>query len=242
MIAEIIKPPLLPQGVRDVDFEDVDDPQLLSEYVYDIMQYWKTKELEDRVDPHHLDNQKEITPEMREKLINWLMEVQLVFRLLIDTMFLAVNMIDRYSAKRHIPRNKYQLVGMTSLFIASKVEEIWAISVAQFVFISKEAYTKEEILDMEQEILSTLCFNVTPATTISFMRRYTKVADADSATHTLAKYLIELSLPNHSLSMSFLPSQVAASAVLISRKMIASYEQDEEYPEDWVIHFIYLEE
>lgn len=87
---------------------------------------------------------------MRAILIDWLIEVHLKFKLLPETLFLTINLIDRYLEKTVIPRTKLQLVGVTSMLISSKYEEIYAPEVRDFVYITDKAYSKEEILAMEQ--------------------------------------------------------------------------------------------
>lgn len=83
---------------------------------------------------------------MRAILIDWLIEVHLKFKLLPETLFLTVNLIDRYLEKQVIPRTKLQLVGVSSMLIASKYEEIYAPEVRDFVYITDKAYSKEDIL------------------------------------------------------------------------------------------------
>lgn len=53
------------------------------------------------------------------------------------------------------------MVGVTAMLLASKYEEIWAPEVRDFVYISDKAYTREQILDMEKQMLNTLGFHLT---------------------------------------------------------------------------------
>lgn len=90
---------------------------------------------------------------MRSILIDWLIDVHLKFKLLPETLFLTINLIDRYLSKNAILRSKLQLVGVSSLFIACKYEEIYAPELKDFVYVCDHAYNKEEILEMEGRIL-----------------------------------------------------------------------------------------
>ena len=83
---------------------------------------------------------------MRGILVDWIIEVHLKFKLLPETLFLTVSLIDRYLEKTQIMRTKLQLVAVSAMLIASKYEEIYAPEVRDFVFITDNAYTKEEIL------------------------------------------------------------------------------------------------
>lgn len=79
---------------------------------------------------------------MRAILISWLIEVHLKFKLLPETLFVTINLIDRYSEKKQILKLNYQLVGVTAMLIASKYEEIYAPEIRDFIFITDKAYTR----------------------------------------------------------------------------------------------------
>ena len=106
--------------------------------------------------PNYMDYQKDIHPSMREILNDWLIEVHLKFNLLPETLYLTINLIDRFLSLHSVNRNKLQLVGVTAMLIASKYEEIYPPIVSDFVYITDNAYTKEEILAMEERILIAL--------------------------------------------------------------------------------------
>ena len=72
----------------------------------------------------HLQSQRDINATMRSILIDWLVEVAEEYRLVPDTLYLAVNYIDRFLAHVPVNRSKLQLVGVTCMLIASKYEEI----------------------------------------------------------------------------------------------------------------------
>lgn len=152
---------------------------------------------------------------MRAILIDWLIDVHLKFKLLPETLFLTINLIDRYLEKQTIPRTKLQLVGVTSMLIASKYEEIYAPEVRDFVYITDKAYTKEEILKMEYSIIQTLDFNLCTPSPYRFLERFTKIMNADSILFNLARYLIELPLIEYRM-VKYTPSILAASAVYLS--------------------------
>ena len=83
-------------------------------------------------------------------MVDWIIEVHLRFHLMPETLFLTINIIDRYLEKTQIRRTKLQLVAVAALLIASKYEEIYVPELNDFVFISDSAFTKEEILQMER--------------------------------------------------------------------------------------------
>jgi len=103
-----------------------------------------------------MKNQQHINENMRSMLINWLIEVHLKFKLVSETLYLAVNILDRYLAKAQVTRPELQLVGITALWISSKYEEIWEIALGDCVHICDETYAKHDILEMEGAILEML--------------------------------------------------------------------------------------
>ena len=97
---------------------------------------------------------------MRSILIDWLIEVHLKFKLVPESLYLTVNLIDRFLEREPCNRQRLQLVGVTAMLIACKYEEIYPPIVKDFVFITDNAYTKEEILKMEKKMLTTLDFDI----------------------------------------------------------------------------------
>ena len=126
-----------------------------------------------------MTKQEDVNEKMRSILIDWLVEVHHKFKLVPETLFLTTNLIDRFLQLKQITRQKLQLVGVTAMLIASKYEEIYAPIVKDFVYITDNAYTKAEILEMERKMLSTLDFNIQIVSTWVFLQRYWKVAKAD---------------------------------------------------------------
>ena len=84
---------------------------------------------------------------MRGLLLAWLVEVHIKFKLLPETLFITVNLIDRFTERVVVKRNEYQLVGVTAMLIASKYEEIHPPVVADFEEITN--YTRQQILQQE---------------------------------------------------------------------------------------------
>lgn len=81
---------------------------------------------------------------MRMILISWLVEVHMKFKLLPETLFLTINILDRYTLfKPNIKRGDYQLVAVSAMLIACKYEEIYAPEIRDFIFMTDKAYTKE---------------------------------------------------------------------------------------------------
>jgi len=144
-----------------------------------------------------------------------------MFKLLPETLFLTVNIIDRFLAVTPVTRDKLQLTGITAMLIASKYEEIYPPDVQDFVFIADNAYPKQAVFRMEELILITLNWNLSYPSSLHFLRRYSKAAESDYEVHTLGKFMIETALMDIGL-IKYLPSEIAAAAVYVSRCMASS--------------------
>lgn len=95
-----------------------------------------------------MTNQSDINEKMRAILIDWLIEVHYKFELMDETLFLTVNIIDRFLAQQTVIRKRLQLVGVTAMLLACKYEEVSVPVVDDLILISDRAYTRKEILDM----------------------------------------------------------------------------------------------
>ncbi|KAK7864292.1 hypothetical protein R5R35_009548 [Gryllus longicercus] len=114
-----------------------------------------------------------LTPRMRSILLDWLIEVCDVYKLHRQTYHLCLDYIDRYlSRQSNIPKQQLQLIGITSLFIASKVEEIYPPKIREFAYVTDGACTEEEIMDKELIILKALDWNLSPVTAHSWLTMY----------------------------------------------------------------------
>lgn len=158
---------------------------------------------------------------MRAILLDWLVEVHLKFRLEMRTLYLTVNIIDRFLEKVVVMRNKLQLVGVASMLLAAKYEEICPPPVADYVYLTDNAYTANEILECESKILNTLQFRLTVPTSWIFLSRYIRLAGLkDAKSILLARWFNERVLQEYSM-LHYLPSKVASAAVFLTMVMRA---------------------
>jgi len=213
------------QTWTDLDAEDKDDPMMVTEYVNDIFDYMRVLELETLPQPNYMDSQKELVWKMRGILIDWLMEVHCNFGLLPETLFLAVNIIDRFLSARVVSLIKLQLVGVTALFIASKYEEVMAPSIKNFTFMADGSLKDADILKAERYVLQVLDFQLCYPNPMHFLRRASKADNYDIYTRTVAKYFMEIPLVDHRF-MACPPSLIAATALFLAKKMLSRGDWD----------------
>lgn len=202
----------------DLDVDDWNDPLMASEYVEDIFDYLHTLESKALPDSEYLTWQPNLQPRMRSILVDWIIEIHLRFRLNPETLFLSINLMDRFLSIEQVDLQKLQLLAVSSLFIASKYEEVHSLSVRSCSAVTDGGCSEEEIIVAEKEIIRVLEFNVAYANPMNFLRRISKADDYDIENRTMGKYLLEITIADHRF-IGMLPSLCSAAAMNLARKI-----------------------
>jgi len=161
--------------VSMIDTMDIEEGDSLAVYAEDIYRQNRDLELITQTDDSYMARQCEITPRMRQKLIDWLIDLHKRFRLEQETLYLGINLLDRYLSKKTVYKTSFQLVGCTALLLSSKYEEIYPPVAQDFVYMSANAFTREQLLQMETQMLNALAFNLTVPSILCFSQRFLKV-------------------------------------------------------------------
>ena len=205
-------------NLEPADFERLNNPQAVAHYAKEVTNYMKETEEKYLAKPNYMiKSQKDVNEKMRAIMIDWLIDVHLKFKLLPETLFLTVNLIDRYLELVPVPRQKLQLVGIASMLIACKYEEIYSPQVKDFVLVTDKAYTREEVLEMEGKLLSTLKFQLTAPSSFRFYERFAQLAKVGEKARHLGCYLLELSLIEYKM-MRYTPSMLACGALYVAMR------------------------
>ncbi|KAL9604488.1 MAG: hypothetical protein Q9219_000453 [cf. Caloplaca sp. 3 TL-2023] len=212
-------------AVADLDAEDSEDPLMVAEYVVEIFDYLKDLEDATMPNPDYMEHQHRLEWHLRGVLVDWLIEVHTRFHLLPETMFLAVNIIDRFLSTRVVELEKLQLVGITAMFIASKYEEVLSPHVQNFKHVADDGFSEEEILKAERFVLAALNYDLSYPNPMNFLRRISKADNYDIQTRTLGKYFLEISLLDHRF-LPYPPSHIAAGAMYLARVILERGEWD----------------
>ena len=115
-------------------------------------------ESQTKPDPFYMKRQAQVNENIRAVLVDWIIDVHAKFKLLSETLFIAVNLIDRYMSIKNIDKDSVQLLGISALFIAAKYEEIYPPTVKDFVYVAQNQFAGPKILEMEKQILFALQF------------------------------------------------------------------------------------
>jgi len=171
--------------------------------------------------PEHMDLQPELTWDLRPLLVDFLIEIHAHFQLQPETLYLAMNMMDRYLSKRVVYKKHYQLVGMTSLWISSKYEDSKERlpSVNQLCKLCSNTYDEAAFITMERHILKTLDYGLGHPTAEAFLKKDLEVSGQDDLRlRHVAQFLMELTMFTRCF-LSFGSSTIAASALFLARSI-----------------------
>ena len=140
------------------------------EYIDDILIniLKEERDLKLKINPLYFQIQSDINSKMRAILIDWLIDVHLKFNFRQETLYITINIIDRYLSVKRIERCNFQLLGVTALFIACKQNEISFRKLNEYVYITDNAYSEEDIKKMENMVLNTLDFDLLFPSSLTF--------------------------------------------------------------------------
>lgn len=202
---------------------DLDDPQQVGEYAVEIFQFLHQKEQSEEMRIHRgfLNQHTEVNSRMRAILLEWLIEVHYKFKLIPETLYLCINLIDRYLQEdRNIPKKKLQLMGGTCMLIASKYEEYRPPEVRDICYIMDNAYHKDDVLEMEVKILNKLKFVMTTASPLQFLEFFARsICGRESTLHLLAQFCLECCLVDCEMTC-YLPSQLACVSLYVASRIM----------------------
>ncbi|CCH61114.1 hypothetical protein TBLA_0E00530 [Henningerozyma blattae CBS 6284] len=209
------------QDWKDLDTPEINDTCMVVEYSNDIFEYLYKRELETIPKNNYTTDTNSsffIKPTMRAILVDWLVEVHEKFNCYTETLFLAINLMDRFLSSNKVTLNKLQLLAVTSLFIAAKFEEINLPKLEEYSYITDGAATEKDIKDAEMYMLTSLKFELAWPNPINFLRRISKADEYDYQTRNFAKFILEYSICTN-LFIGLKPSYLAAMAMFISRRI-----------------------
>ncbi|TIB74392.1 hypothetical protein E3Q23_02662 [Wallemia mellicola] len=212
-----------PRKKLTISLTTQNNPLKESEYFEDICYYMHLMELQTLGDLSLIDSQPELDWRMRSYLIDFLIEVHAHARLRPETLYLAVNIIDRYVSRRVVLKKHYQLVGCAALWIAAKFEDAkHAIPCLSDLVVSCcGIYDESAFVQMESHILTTLGWVLGhPTAEQSWLRIFTLAMGTDDMqTQHIARCVMELSLYRREF-IDIPSSSIAAGSLLLARTIV----------------------
>ena len=216
------------EDYKDI-INEVKNPQEVDDYFDDIFNYFKQEESKFLPKANYMKYQSDINEKMREILFDWLIEVHKKYKLSDNTLYITGNLIDRFTERKpELKRTKYQLLGVSALFIAGKYNDIYPPESKDYSYITDDAYTKKEVVEMEMEILKELNYTITFPTQYNFLEIYRKLLNMDDKTYHLSFYCIDICFINYNM-IKYKPSFLAAASCLLSFRLLKIYDNWEEF-------------
>ncbi|KAJ3095969.1 hypothetical protein HDU97_006338, partial [Phlyctochytrium planicorne] len=196
-------------------FEDTFDSSEPEEYGKEIISFMHTMEDITMPSPSYMDRQGDLTWKLRKTLIVWLVDIHGEYDLRPETLYLAINFVDRACSQRPIERVQYQLLGITALWVAAKYEENHGKvpTLKNLIYICCNTYTEKDYLAMEQCLLNDLSFNLGHPTCEAFLKAYSRLISLSPETRAMARYIMEMTLV-HRRFLVYKPSVVAKACLM----------------------------
>ena len=205
-----------------LNFDFNNDQEKISfagEYLEEIYLNLLLEESQTEIKPKmgYMNTQNEINEQMRAILIDWIIEVHFQFNLRQETLYMTISIIDTYLSFHFISRKELQLLGIACLLISCKSQEIYYPQQNKFIEVTDGAYTKEDMLKMENDILKKLNFNIVYPTPNDFYNILSKLYNFDKKQYFLGKYFIECVLIDYQM-IKYSSSVIAAACIYLVMK------------------------
>ena len=205
---------------RDKDRQVIIIEEYFDEIIYSLLKEESEFVSKKMVDYNYLLNSdNEITPEMRAMVVDWLLEVHQIFHFQEKCLFTTIQLMDKYLSKKSISIDQFQLLALTALNVASKQEEVEYPILDNFITISKNTVTKQELIDMENDLLSTIKFSILSPTILDFFQIYASVCNLNPVEVSQGLYIMNILLID--INMLKYKNSILSYAVL---KLIAKEE------------------
>ncbi|CAK94397.1 unnamed protein product (macronuclear) [Paramecium tetraurelia] len=199
---------------------------LIQNYSEPILDYY-TK-LDTETPKNSLQNHS-INANLRAKMIDWIVEVLSSYKCKDQTFHLSIRLMDLYLSKttqKHLPQDLH-LVGVSSMFIACKYEEIYPVKL-QVVYekIAHKKLSKEEIKDKEANILQVLDFNLNGTTILDIITMVLSILNLHQQLYEAANFLAKLALFDYEFVNQYSYLQLACAVLIVSTKTIEQIDQN----------------
>ncbi|KAI6133184.1 cyclin-like protein [Pisolithus croceorrhizus] len=192
---------------------------LEEEYREDIRLYMHEMERYTMSSSQSMDQQPEIRWHMRPCLVDFLVEIHFAFRLRPETLYLTLNIVDRYVSRRIVYTKHYQLVGCAALWIAAKFEDAKerVPTVQELAQICRETYDESAFIQMEGHVLATIQWTLGHPTAEAWLRLMCcdPFVEEDKV-QNVARFLMEITLFYREF-VKYIPSSIALGALTLAR-------------------------
>jgi cyclin B len=170
-----------------------------------------------KVNSNYMSFQKSINYKMRAILVDWIIDVHNRCNMKKKTLFQTIFIIDAFLSKSILDKKDFQLLGMAALLIASKETEIIFPSLNTFLALSNFAYTKEELIEMERDVIKRLKFDILAPTAEEFFEINAEYFEFTQEQKYFGEYFLDSSLIDYNL-LKYKQSTIAVACGYIVMK------------------------
>ena len=200
-----------------LDLLEYDNPQSVVEFTRSILAH--LSEGDQKYPSNFMENQNEIDFKKRSYLVDYLIEVHYKFKLKQETLYIIVDLVDRYFMREaDVPKKDLQVLGITALHIAAKYEEIYPPSLNKLIRVTQSNTTKQEVIEMEIKMLTVLDFDILLPSAFTFLERFCRLIQVKDKVFFLAQYFCEFALMDKTL-VSFQASKIAAISLFTALRL-----------------------
>lgn len=170
-----------------------------------------------KIKNYYMKMQTDINEQMRSILVDWLIEVHFRLNFKKKTLYQTIFIIDLYLSYYFTPKSKLQLLGIACLLISSKGNEIYIPKLEEFIKITDNAYTKNDLLKMENRVLGCLNFEILLPTIEEYFDILSKIFNFSNEQGHLGEFFIDSSLLDYSM-LKYKYSTIAIACIYIVMK------------------------
>jgi len=212
---ELVESNGIPENVVNIDTADED----MFQYRSEIIKYMWKLEMKFLV-PHDFLERGSVSPTMRSTLVDWLIQVQHHLNLCQETLYLTVAILDQVLNARDVDPDKLQLVGITAMLVASKLEEYYSADIKKLLHLTENSYDLRDVLRMELVLMEVLDYQLYLPSPQLFLQRCVAAFLHPKSTTFLSTchYLIDSHLP--SVSHSSTPPSLLAAASIFTTQLL----------------------
>eukprot|EP01135_Chromosphaera_perkinsii_P010463 Nk52_evm26s2133 gene=Nk52_evmTU26s2133 len=174
-------------------------------------------------DTRPYSKETEINEPMRAILMDWLVVISREWNYSPRTVFYAAHYVDEYLYRNNVDRDNFQLVGITSMLCASRINEEQMLTIHESVWMCEDMYSTAAVVRMFGEILGVLSGKLIQPTAYDFLLLYFNTTECQNKTlQTVATYACECTLMASIYGQQ--PSSLVAAACILLARLVLKFD------------------
>ncbi|KAI9888045.1 MAG: hypothetical protein M1823_000167 [Watsoniomyces obsoletus] len=226
---------------RQLTMADDMNDAVYRDYVDEIRDHLVNVERVTLPDVASMDLQEEIRWYMRPFLLDFLVEAHAAFQLRPQTLYLAINLVDRYCSYRVVYKRHFQLLGCAALLVASKFTDRKerVPSIPELQGLCCDMYDHSMFHQIEWHLLETVDWLLGHPTPDLFVAIAMGEMEDDDELENMTLYLCESAL-FHREFVGVLPSMLVRAALALSMELLGRHEvMQDDWARDYDMNICY---